>query len=249
MSGKKFGTRETIWHKILMYGLECIGLHYSSYRAFVIDNEDPGKMNRLKLRIPHLNDVVDDDTWAWPKNVWGGKDYGSQMLPQKGDMVWVEFENGDPDYPIWSHAGYAEEELPKEFINNRCYGFKTPSGSLILINDNKDKEEILVKHKSSLDWYKLTKDEFELESKLIKLGKDGQEPALMGNTTKDKLDKILQILIDNQDILSNHIHSTPSGPSTKPVQHVEILKVKTGLNDIKNTLPEILSEKVKLDKK
>lgn len=246
---KKLLTKESIWHKILMYGLEVIGLHYSSYRAYVVDNNDHGRMNRLKLRIPHLNDITDDDTWAWPKNVWGGADYGSQVLPQKGDLVWVEFENGNPDYPIWSHAGYAQNELPKEFKNNRCYGFKTPSGTLVMINDNKGEEEILVKHKSSSDWYKLIKDEFELESKIIKLGKKGEEAALMGDTTKDKLDKILSLLETNQDILANHIHPTPSGPSNKPVQSEQINQVKTGLNNIKKSLPDILSDKVRIDKK
>jgi len=246
--GKNINTRESIWWQIITYGLEFIGLHYSSYRGFVINNEDPGKMNRLQLRIPHLNELSDDDTWAWPKNVWGGKDYGVQMLPQKGDMVWVEFENGNPDYPIWSHAGYGEEELPTEFKTKNHYGFKTPNGNIILINDNKGEEEILVKHKSSLDWYKLIKDEFELESKLIKLGKNGEEQALMGNTTKDKLDAILEKLDNNQQILIQHTHTTPVGPSGPPIQASDLTQVKTDLQTIKGELPEILSNKVKIDK-
>jgi uncharacterized protein involved in type VI secretion and phage assembly len=31
-----------------------------------------------------------------------GKQMGAYLVPQIGSGVWVEFEQGDPDYPIWS---------------------------------------------------------------------------------------------------------------------------------------------------
>jgi uncharacterized protein involved in type VI secretion and phage assembly len=35
-----------------------------------------------------------------------GKQMGMWCLPQIGTGVWVEFEQGDPDYPIWSGCWY-----------------------------------------------------------------------------------------------------------------------------------------------
>lgn len=243
--GRKIKTRESIWYNIINYGFEMIGRHYSSYRAFVVNNEDPLGMNRLQLLIPHLNESAPDDTWAFPKNVFGGKNYGTQLLPQKGDMVWVEFEYGDPDYPIWSHAGYGEEELPKEFQSVNHYGFKTPQGTLILINDNDDNEEVLIKHATTNEWLKIIKDEFELESKVIKLGKNGDEAGVLGDTLKGKLDDLTDKVNDLIQIMSSHTHAGPTGP---PIKATQILNIKTNITSIKDTYKEFLSKKIKIDK-
>lgn len=244
MAGDKFN----IWTSILQYGLEFIGLHYGSYRAFVIDNDDPDNMSRLQLRIPHINELTDDSTWAWPKGLHGSNGNGSQLLPQKGDMVWVEFEYGNPDYPVWSFAGYAENEKPSEFKTPKHYGFKTPKGSIVLINDNKDEEEILVKLNSNLDYIRINKDLLELEAKLIKLGKDGDEQAVLGNTLNDKLDLILDEIDKLHQALITHTHTSNVGPTGPPINYLQIEQTKQALNQIKSSIPEILSNKVKLDK-
>jgi hypothetical protein len=236
------------WFNILNYGLETIGIHYSSYRAFVHDNNDPENLGRLQLLVPHLNESSPDQTWAFPKNQWGGKDYGVQMLPQKGDMVFVEYEYGNPDYPVWSHAGYGENEKPAEFSSPYHYGFKTPNGTLIVIDDTDDAEEIMIKLVGGNDWIKITKDQLETESKLIKLGKNGDEPGVLGDTLKGKLDDILEKLDNTHQILISHTHPTNSGPSGPPVQAAQFSQVKTGLSEIKSSLTEILSKKVKIDK-
>lgn len=240
-------TKESIWYNIINYGFEIIGRHYSIYRAFVVDNKDPLNMNRLQLLIPHLNEIEADDTWAFPKGNFGGKNYGSQLLPQKGDMVWVEFEYGDPDYPVWSHASYGEDELPKEFETVNHYGFKTPNGTLIIINDNDGKEEVLIKHAQKGEWLKIRNGEIELESKTIKLGKDGDEYAVLGNTLKDMLEDIMDKLDNNQKALMSHTHTTNVGPSGPPINATEFSKVKSGLNSIKSKLKDFLSSKVKID--
>lgn len=245
MTGSIIKSDETPWADVINYGLEKLGRHYSCYRAFVVNNDDPLKLNRLQLLIPHLNEYTPDATWAFPKNVFGGKGYGTQMLPQLGDMVWVEFEYGSADYQIWSHAGYAEEELPTEFESVNHYGFKTPQGTLILINDNDDSEEVLIKHASNSDWVKLTKDQLETESKLIKLGKNGDEAGVLGDTLKKRMDELTDKVNDLITIMANHTHAGPTGP---PIRAAEITQIKTSLLEIKGTYTEFLSKKIKIDK-
>lgn len=239
---------EVIWKKILLYGLEAIGLHYSKYRAIVVDTEDPLKLNRLRLRVPHLNALADDDTWAWPTASWGGKDYGMQLLPNKGDMVWVEFQYGNPDYPIWSHASYAEGELPVEFKTTKHYGFKTPRGTLVLINDNKETEEVLIKLNNKEEWVKIIKEELEIEAKLIKLGKDGEEKAVMGETLLNKMEDIMDKLDETYQATITHIHPTNVGPSGPPTNATTFTQLRQSMTQIKNVLDEFLSNKVKIDK-
>lgn len=231
----------------MTYGLEFFGRYYGSYRGFVANNEDPLGMNRLQLVIPILNPTAVDETWAFPQNVWGGKNYGAQVLPQVGDMVWVEFEMGDPDYPIWKHAGYAEGEKPEEFETTNHYGFKTPKGTILLINDNKEQEEVLVKLNSQEEWVKIIKEELEVEAKLIKLGANGDEQAVMGDTLKEKMDTLMDRIEDLNDAFIKHKHAGSSQPPTPDdIAVVEAIQVK--LDNLKDEFPEYLSEKVKIDK-
>lgn len=227
------------------HGFEMAGKFYSRYRAFVVENEDPLGMNRIQVIVPTMNPTESDEIWAFPTGLWGGEGYGVQMLPQKGDMVWIEYEMGNVEYPVWSHAGYGEDEIPEEFETVNHYGFKTPLGSIILINDNEDAEEILVKLSTSKEYISITKDSLLLESKLIKLGKNGDESAVLGDTLKKRLDELTEQVSNLTELLSTHVHAGPAGP---PIKAVEIVKIKTTIDTIKGTYKEILSEKVKIDK-
>lgn len=245
MKGPRF--KDTIWYKISLYGLEIIGKYYGSYRAFVHDNADPLDMNRLQLIIPTLNEKIVDPTWAFPKNCWGGKNYGINMLPRKADVVWVEFQNGDANFPIWTHAGYAKNEKPKEFSTPNHYGFKTPRGSLVLINDVKDEEEILVKLNNGKEWVKINKEQLEIEAKLIKLGANGDEKAVMGETLLSKLENLSDKLDDTYNAIIKHKHTSSNKPPS-PVDLIVFKKIQTEVKGIKDKLPDFLSGKVKIDK-
>lgn len=232
-------------YRIAEFGMEVTGKFYSRYRAFVIDNQDPMELNRLMLIVPTINTNISDGIWAFPAGSWGGNNYGVQMLPQKGDMVWVEYEMGNVEHPIWSHAGYGEDEKPPEFETPNHYGFKTPLGSIILINDNEDEEEILVKLSTSKEWINIKKDKVELESSEIKLGEKGDDFGVLGNILKDKLEQLSKQVENLTDIMSNHTHAGPAGP---PIRKVEITNIANSINQITQTYGEFISEKVKIDK-
>lgn len=242
------GKKENIWYKVIHYGLEFLGRYYSSYRGFVIDSEDPKGCNRLLIHVPSLDPKSNLHVWAWPKNNWGSKNYGTQMLPQPGDMIWVEFEYGDPSYPLWSPASYAKGEKPEEFKNSKYFGFKTPSGTILVINDNKDEEEILVRHKNKLEWIKITQEELETEAKLIKLGKNGDEQGVLGNTLKKRMDEIMDKLDETYTQLIQHTHPSTSGPTGPPIQAQNFQTIKQAMLQIKPEFVKYLSDKVKIDK-
>lgn len=233
--------------KMLMsQGVEAFGKFYSLYRAVVTNNEDPLHLNRVQVIVPQLEDLPLPN-WAFPGDSWGGKDYGIQILPQKGDFVWIQFEMGNVNNPIWTHSSFAIDEKPEEFINSNVYGFKTPRGSLVLINDNEEQESIEIRLNSTTDWIKVTKDIVEIESLKIKLGKEESEKAVLGDTLKDKLDQILDKLDQLHDTLITHTHTTPSGPSGPPIQVSKLNETKQALTEIKESIPEILSNKVTID--
>lgn len=137
-------TLKEVFNNILYYGLESIGKYYSSYRGYVVDNEDPDGVGKLQVKIPSITNNRIHPSWAYPKTQWGGNDYGMQLLPAKGELVWVEFEHGDTRFPIWNFAHRTEGDKPEEFTSSKIYGFKSPKGQTIIIDDVN--ENIIINH-------------------------------------------------------------------------------------------------------
>ena len=91
---------------------------YGKYRGFVVDNADPEQLGRLKVKVPSVlgNDVVTG--WAVPCVPYGGDaNLGALFIPEVDAGVWVEFEEGDLEFPIWVGTFWSkpggESELPK----------------------------------------------------------------------------------------------------------------------------------------
>jgi uncharacterized protein involved in type VI secretion and phage assembly len=85
---------------------------YGKYRATVLSNVDPLQKGRLLLQAPDVDGLL-PTTWALPCFPFVGRQMGMWALPQLGAGVWVEFEGGDPDYPIWTGGWYASAaEVP-----------------------------------------------------------------------------------------------------------------------------------------
>ena len=135
---------QRFFENLVYHGLESIGRFYSVYRGHVVDNEDPDGLNRIKVIIPVIAGKAEHPTWAYPRDSFSGDGYGAQILPQKGDMVMVEFEHGDPKFPIWSHAHYSLNQKPIEFDSPQVYGFKTPKGQMVIIDDRDGVEKIIL---------------------------------------------------------------------------------------------------------
>jgi Type VI secretion system/phage-baseplate injector OB domain len=88
------------------------GRYYGKYRGTVVNNIDPMQMGRLTVQVPDVKGLI-PSTWAMPCFPISGKQMGSYMIPQVGAGVWVEFEQGDPDFPIWSGCWYGSvAEVP-----------------------------------------------------------------------------------------------------------------------------------------
>jgi hypothetical protein len=70
--------------------------HAGCYRGKVIDNADPEDLLRLRVQVPQLlgNAVTD---WAWPSI----PEAVGVTTPAVGDPVWVMFEAGDIERPVW----------------------------------------------------------------------------------------------------------------------------------------------------
>lgn len=79
--------------------------YFGKYRGTVINNIDPMNMGRLMVQVPDVSGLT-PSSWAMPCFPFTGKQMGFWALPQIGTGVWVEFEQGDPNYPIWTGCWY-----------------------------------------------------------------------------------------------------------------------------------------------
>lgn len=74
---------------------------YGKYRGTVLNNIDPMQTGRILVTVPDVSNIA-PSSWAMPCTPIGGIQSGVFVVPAVGSGVWVEFEQGDPDYPIWT---------------------------------------------------------------------------------------------------------------------------------------------------
>lgn len=74
---------------------------YGKYRGTVVQNVDPEQRGRIQAIVPDATGMV-PGTWATACVPLTGKSMGTYVVPQIGSGVWIEFEQGDLDYPIWT---------------------------------------------------------------------------------------------------------------------------------------------------
>jgi uncharacterized protein involved in type VI secretion and phage assembly len=78
---------------------------YGKYRGLVVNNVDPMQLGRIQVMTPDVSNIM-LSSWAMPCLPVGGLQMGMFTVPMIGSGVWVEFEQGDPDYPIWTGCFY-----------------------------------------------------------------------------------------------------------------------------------------------
>lgn len=261
-----------LFKELAYKGLERFGLYYSIYRAFVYDNEDPDGMQRLQLVIPGISDNP-SEIWAWGRGQFVGENYGMQILPQKGDMVWVSFDQGNPNFPVWEHGHCGENEIPKELRNPNIFWFRTPKGFLVEIDD--DKEEIRVQDIFSNSIY--------LNKNGISLAAKGKGKVFLGDINKaaqsgvlgENLEKILGTLSGgilgamknltntNKELVSlvTKMSAAPTPAALLTVvtsnavgfnkslkdSETEMSKSNESISALNKTIPGIKSSKVRID--
>jgi uncharacterized protein involved in type VI secretion and phage assembly len=86
--------------------------YFGKYRGMVLNNIDPMNMGRIMVQVPDVSNVL-PSTWAMPCVPFAGLQNGFYVVPAIGSGVWIEFEQGHPDYPIWTGCFWGSaSELP-----------------------------------------------------------------------------------------------------------------------------------------
>lgn len=79
---------------------------FGLYRATVTNNVDPLQIGRVMVEIPDAPDLP-PSSWAMPCAPLAGDRMGVFVVPPVGAGVWVQFEAGDVDRPVWMGGWWA----------------------------------------------------------------------------------------------------------------------------------------------
>jgi uncharacterized protein involved in type VI secretion and phage assembly len=91
---------------------QCGKRYFGKYRGTVFDNRDPEQRGRIIALVPDVSGNM-PTTWALPCLAVTGMQTGMFTVPTKGSGVWIEYEQGDSDYPIWVGGFYGSPaEVP-----------------------------------------------------------------------------------------------------------------------------------------
>jgi hypothetical protein len=116
---------------------------FGKYRGKVTATKDPLHLGRVQVQVPAIFGEG-RHSWAMPCTPYAGQDIGLFMVPPVNTNIWVEFEGGDPDYPIWSGCFWGDQELPTAAQVEKpeeVQVFRT-AGVTLTVNREKNKEGI-----------------------------------------------------------------------------------------------------------
>jgi uncharacterized protein involved in type VI secretion and phage assembly len=105
--------------------------YYGKYRGEVTDNQDPLTLGRIRAKVPAIFGG-NDSGWATPCAPYAGKGVGFFFIPPVGAKVWIEFEGGDPENPIWSGGFWETGDTPKTPASPDVKVIKTDSATITL---------------------------------------------------------------------------------------------------------------------
>ncbi|WP_291726157.1 phage baseplate assembly protein V [Bernardetia sp.] len=96
-------------------GLEEAGRFYGLYHGIVVENEDPEKRGRLRVKVPSIFGDQVLEEWIYGKSIFSGDTIGIWAIPSTKSGVWISFVNGEASMPIWEMGWFSDKAMPKEF--------------------------------------------------------------------------------------------------------------------------------------
>lgn len=123
------------------------GRKFGKYRGTVVSNEDKTKRGRLKVTVPAVLGTL--EVWAMPCVPYAGPQVAFFAMPPEKAGVWIEFEGGDPSFPIWTGCYWADNQMPLEGKPAKKV-WKTKSLTIV-IDDDGDKLTVENTAKSSFE--------------------------------------------------------------------------------------------------
>jgi uncharacterized protein involved in type VI secretion and phage assembly len=212
------------------------GRFFGKYRGLVKDNRDPSGRGRLKVVVDAV--MGDQEVWALPCTPYAGSNMGLYAIPEPNTVVWVEFEAGDPSYPIWVGCCWADGQVPTNERGTRATPphkiIRSKKGLLFTMDDGRQVITISDKDGANLVTIQVEQGQVTVkgtqkvvvEAPQIELVENATHPVVFG-------DKLLQYLNQLALIYQSHTHAppptpVPTTPLPPPTPDLISTRVRTG---------------------
>ena len=135
---------------------------YGKYRSIVMDNKDPERRGRVRVQCPAvLGNYL--SSWCEPCIPYAADYAGDFYVPPVNEAIWVEFEEGNVNKPIWSGGWYKVDSSPltqdSEVTDYRFITFKNSvlrMGEKEFIFELRDNDSSYVVKVDTSTWLGLT---------------------------------------------------------------------------------------------
>ncbi len=218
--------------------------YYGKYRGTVIDNMDPTGKGRVKVSVPAV--LGELQTWAMPCLPYAGMNVGMFAVPEPGSGVWVEFEGGDPSYPIYTGGWWADGETPNTEQGAPAVPsvkiIRTQSGMLISFDDTAQVLSLSDASGANILTIEVLQGKIRIkgatkavvEAPQIDLVENSTEPVVFGNqlmTYLNQLTTLFNAHMHPGELALGTLPVTPAPPvpqMTPPTPALVSQRVKTG---------------------
>jgi hypothetical protein len=194
---------------------------YGKYRGQVIDNLDPLGLARIRASVPSvLADVPSG--WALPCLPYTGDGSGLHLVPPLGAAVWIEFEGGDPDYPIWTGGWWGDAQVPSEETGQPARPplkiLRSEQGLIVALDDGDQTIAVTDRNGSNLVEIRVLQGQVRIqalakavvEAPFIDLVENAPHPVAFG-------DLLLQYLNQLVMLYNTHLHVGETAAGVLPV--------------------------------
>lgn len=167
------------------------------YRGIVTDNNDPDQLGRVLVKIPSIWGDAVHTSWVEPS--FPSTEFF--IVPPVGAQVWIMFDEGDPDSPIYIGSFLKTEEPHSEAksVAPKARSIKTEESLRITLDD--DVREIVIQV-NDLTNIVLRKDDNKIiiDAEAVEIGEGASHPIVLGDTFMASY--------------NSHVHSNPEGGFT-----------------------------------
>lgn len=218
--------------------------YFGKYRGLVVNNVDPNAKGRIQVSVPAV--LGELTAWAMPCVPYTGTGAGHYMIPEIGAGVWVEFEAGDPSYPIWTGGFWADNETPKNETNAppvpQMKVIRTQMGLLVAMDDNGQSISISDAAGANILTIEVMQGKIRIkgavkavvEAPMIELVENSTHPVVFG-------DELMSYLTQLTNTFNSHLHpgelaagvipvtpAPPVPPMMPPLPTLISTRVRTG---------------------
>jgi len=133
---------------------------FGKYRGTAREFGTGSQLGMIQAYVPSVYGEKVLSPWALPVVPFAGDQHGVLFLPKQDDGVWIEFEGGERDKPIWTGGYWAKSDGKPKGASPDVRVIVSPNGHRVVLDDKDDK--LLLEHASG-PHIEIAKDSITLE--------------------------------------------------------------------------------------